>query len=156
VLTALAANDRGHKRGWWDAAERYERASRAPGGRVPDVGPVGAELSLLARRLLTARGFRGKDAAGSVALAIAVAGLLQEIAAWQRERDRVHQAAASDAAGARLQARHLPLRDPTPAKRAAQGSGRERAGFAREPGSASQVVPESEARMTRRSTGPRP
>ncbi|MBW0088744.1 hypothetical protein I4I73_01405 [Pseudonocardia sp. KRD-184] len=156
VLTALAANDRGHKQGWSDAAERYERASRAPGGRVPDVGPVGAELRMLARRLLAARGFRGKDTAGSVALAIAVAGLLHEIAAWQRERDRAHQAAAADVAGARLQARHLARRDPHSGSRAAQGSGRERAGFPREPGSATQVVPESEARMTRRSTGPRP
>lgn len=156
VLTALAANDRGHKRGWSGAAERYERASRAPGGRIPDIGPIGAELRMLARRLLAARGFRGKDAAGSVALAIAVAGLLHEVAAWQRERDRAHQAAAADAAGARLQAHHLGQRDPAPGTRAAQGSGRERAGFPQEPGSATQVVPESEARMTRRSTGPRP
>ena len=156
VLTALAGNDRGHKQGWSDAAERYERASRAPGGRVPDVGPVGAELRSLARRLLAARGFRGKDAAGSVALVIAVAGLLHEVAAWQRERDREHQAAAADAAGARLQARYLARRGPHPGSRAAQGSGRERAEFPREPGLATQVVPESEARMTRRSTGPRP
>ena len=111
---------------------------------------------MLARRLLAVRGFRGKDAAGSVALAIAVAGLLHEIAAWQRERDRAHQAAAADAAGARLQARHLARRDPHLGSRGAPGSGRERAGFPREPGSATQVVPESEARMTRRSTGPRP
>ncbi|QJY47785.1 relaxase/mobilization nuclease domain-containing protein [Pseudonocardia broussonetiae] len=155
VLTALAANDRGHKRGWWDAAERYERASRPPGGRVPDVGPVGAELRLLARRLLAARGFRGKAAVGSVALAIAVAGLLQEVAAWQRQRGREHQAAAADAAGARLQARHVRQRDPDFGSAAVQGSGRERAGFTREPGSAIQLVPESEAGMTRRSTGPR-
>lgn len=156
VLAALAANDKTDKHGWTDAEERYERASRAPGGRIPDVGPVGAELRQLARRLLAARGFRGKDAAGSVALAIAVAGLLQEIAAWQRERERAHQAAAADDAGARLRAHHLPRRERVPAITAGRGSGRERAGIPREPRSATQVVPESEARMTRRSTGRRP
>lgn len=156
VLTALATNDRGHKRGWSDAADRYERASRAPGGRVPDVGPVGVELRVLARRLLAARGSRGKDAAGSVALAIAVVGLLQEVAAWQRERDRAHQAAAAGAAGGGLRAHHLPSRDRVPASRVVRGSGRERAEFSREPGSMTQVVSESEAGMTRRSTGRRP
>ncbi|MDN5751087.1 MAG: relaxase/mobilization nuclease domain-containing protein [Pseudonocardia sp.] len=156
VLAALTAIDTTNKHGWTDAEQRYERASRAPGGQVPDVGPVGAELRVLARRLLAARGFRGKDAAGSVALAIALAGLMQEIAAWQRDRDRAHQAAAADDAGARLRAHHLPQRDRVPASSPVRGSGRERARFSREPGSASQVVSESEAGMTRRSTGPRP
>jgi MFS family permease len=48
-----------------------------------------------ARSLLTVRGRAGRDATGGVALAVALAALVAEIAAWQAVRGRDHQAAAA-------------------------------------------------------------
>ena len=56
---------------------------------------MAGELRVLARSLLTARGRAGRDAVGGVALAVALAALVAEIAAWQAARGRDHQAAAA-------------------------------------------------------------
>ena len=50
---------------------------------------------MLARSLLTVRGRGARGAVGGVALAVALAALVAEIAAWQAARGRDHQAAAA-------------------------------------------------------------
>ncbi|BBG00447.1 hypothetical protein C8E95_5657 [Pseudonocardia autotrophica] len=91
--------------GWSDelgaAAEVFDRAARPPRGVAAAPGPSGAGLRRVARQLVRRRGMLGvpdEPGAAMVALAVAVAALLREIAAWQRERDREHQAAAAGAA----------------------------------------------------------
>jgi hypothetical protein len=96
LLTALA--DRGSDgwgERWGTAADQFDRAARAPGGHPPELGPVAGQLRVLARSLLTARGRGGRGAVGGVALAVALAALVAEIAAWQAARGRDHQAAAA-------------------------------------------------------------
>ncbi len=97
VLTAMA--------GWsgelGGAAEAFDRAARPPRTAVAAPGPSGAGLRRVARQLVRRRGMLGvsdEPGAAMVALAVAMAALLREIAAWQRERDREHQAAAARAA----------------------------------------------------------
>ena len=96
LLTALAGQrPGGWGERWGTAADRFDRAARAPGERRSESGPVAGELRLLARGLLTARGRAGRGAVGGVALAVALAALVAEIAAWQAARGRDHQAAAA-------------------------------------------------------------
>ena len=96
LLTALADPDAcGWGERWGTAADRFDRAARAPGGHPSELGPVAGELRVLARSLLTARGRAGRGAVGGVALAVALAALVAEIAAWQATRGRDHQAAAA-------------------------------------------------------------
>jgi hypothetical protein len=97
LLTALAAGRGAEPWGeqWGTAADRFDRAARAPGGHPSDPGRVARELRLLARRLLTTRGRGARGAVGGVALAVALAALVTEIAAWQAARGRNHQAAAA-------------------------------------------------------------
>ena len=116
LLTALADP----ASGWWGerwgtAADRFDRAARAPGGHPLEPGPVAGDLRVLARRLLTARGRAGRDAVGGVALAVALAALVAEIAAWQGARGRDHQAAAAGRAAA--DATELVLDHPPAARR---------------------------------------
>ena len=94
VLTAVG--------GWSDelgvAAERYDRAARPPRGMEirPDASAAG--LRRVARQLVRQRwtlGVSDEPGAAAVALLVALSALLHEIAAWQRERDRPHQAAAT-------------------------------------------------------------
>lgn len=102
LLTALATDRATGRRGtegwgarWGTAADRFDRAARTPAGREPELGPAAGELRVLARALLTVRGRAGRGAVGGVALAVAVAALVAEIAAWQAARGRDHQAAAA-------------------------------------------------------------
>jgi hypothetical protein len=77
LLAALADPTRaGWGERWGTAADRFDRAARAPGGHVSELGPVAGELRVLARRLLGARGRAGRGAVGGVALAVAVAALV--------------------------------------------------------------------------------
>jgi hypothetical protein len=80
-----------------DAVTRYDRAARSPFQPVPPVGPAGQELRRLARELIRlGRGARNPATAPvALALLISLAALVQEIAAWQSERGRGHQAAAA-------------------------------------------------------------
>jgi hypothetical protein len=95
VLVALAAGERGAP--WGMAAQRFDRTTRSPrAGPFP--GPAAVALRRLARRLLTTPGRAGRAATGGVALAVALAGLMTEIAAWQQAHGRPHQAAAARAA----------------------------------------------------------
>jgi hypothetical protein len=78
---------------------------------------VAVELRVLARSLLTARGRTGRGAVGGVALAVALAALVAEIAAWQAARGRDRQAAAARRAAA--DATQLVLDHPPTARRGA-------------------------------------
>ena len=113
---------------WGTAADRFDRAARAPGGHPPELGPVAGELRVLARSLLTARGRAGRGAVGGVALAVALAALVAEIAAWQAARGRDHQAAAARRTA--TDATELVLDHPPAARpgraRAGGGNGRAR------------------------------
>ncbi|WP_219414202.1 relaxase/mobilization nuclease domain-containing protein [Pseudonocardia nigra] len=81
------------------AADLFDRAARTSRGVASPPSAAGGELRRVARRLIRHRRLAtGDEVAGGVALAVALAALMQEIAAWQRERGRVHQAAAAEAA----------------------------------------------------------
>jgi len=77
------------------AAQCYDRACRAPHDPVPQLGELAAELRGLAWQLMALRGLRGGEQPAAVLLAVALAALALEIAAWQRTRGRVHQARAA-------------------------------------------------------------
>ncbi len=80
------------------AADRFDRAARPPAGGARTAGVMSGRLRQVARQLLRQRrATRSWDdpAAGGVALAVAMAALLQEIEAWQHQRGRDHQAAAA-------------------------------------------------------------
>jgi len=77
------------------AAQRYDRACRAPHDPVPQLGELAAELRGLAWQLMALRGLRGGEQPAAVLLAVALAALALEIAALQRTRGRVHQARAA-------------------------------------------------------------
>lgn len=101
VLTAM--------RGWspeMDAAgEMFDRAARAPRGSRSTPGPAAASLRGVARALIRQRHATRSaqdPAAGGVALVVAIAALLREIAGWQKYRGRDHQAVASTAAADRV------------------------------------------------------
>ncbi|GAA4009720.1 hypothetical protein GCM10022247_34820 [Allokutzneria multivorans] len=80
------------------SAAGYDRAARTPHRVVPaGLGPVARELRVASRRIavLGALSGRGKEKAALVSLVLALAGLVAEIAAWQQQKGRVHQARAS-------------------------------------------------------------
>ncbi len=87
------------------AAGEFDRASRPPRGATVTPGRHGAGLRRVARQLVRQRRMLGvpdDPSAAGVALVVALSALLVEIAAWQRDRGRDHQAAA-----ARSTARHM-------------------------------------------------
>ncbi|MBN9103101.1 MULTISPECIES: relaxase/mobilization nuclease domain-containing protein [unclassified Pseudonocardia] len=96
VLTSLSGWDRSPLSA--DAATMYDRAARTPGYRNPD-GDGARDLRRVARGLVRyQRRVRGDDLSAVVALAVAVAALVQEVSRWHRRADRSHQAAAADVA----------------------------------------------------------
>ncbi|MFD1521462.1 relaxase/mobilization nuclease domain-containing protein [Pseudonocardia yunnanensis] len=116
VLTALA----GYGDGLSSAADAFDRAARPPRGAGMRLGRSGAGLRRVAPQLVRRpRGTFGSPNDGGpavVVLVVALAALLREVAAWQREHDREHQAAASrarrrtwSAFGPRTERQHLPL-----------------------------------------------
>lgn len=97
VLTAM----RGTASYWDDAADRFDRAARAPKDTSPREGPHAAGLRRVARQLVRHRrvlGVPGEPGPAALALAVALAALLREVSAWQRDRGRGHQADAALAA----------------------------------------------------------
>jgi hypothetical protein len=101
----LAAFDRGREGSQpgplAEIAERYDRAARTPHRVLPrDVGPLAPELRAAARRLgaVGILSGRGHEKFATVALLLALASLMAEIAAWQQLRGRTHQATAAQAA----------------------------------------------------------
>lgn len=94
VVTAL--------RGWspelGSAVEVFDRAARVPRGVRVREGDLAAGLRRVARQLVRQRrglGVLDDPGAASLALALAVSSLVREIAAWQRDRGRAHQASAA-------------------------------------------------------------
>ncbi|WP_300007388.1 hypothetical protein [Pseudonocardia sp.] len=80
------------------AAERFDRAARSPRGVRGRDRAVAAGLRRVARQLVGQRrmlGVRDEPGAAAVALAVALSALVREIAAWQRDRGRPHQAVAA-------------------------------------------------------------
>lgn len=87
-----------------DAARTYDRASRELHGRTPRPGPAGGQLRLAAASLgLLARAGRDEHAA-VLALAIALAGLVEAVADVRTVQARTEQAAAARAAAEQLRA----------------------------------------------------
>jgi hypothetical protein len=86
------------------AADLFDRAARSPRGQVASrgsstAGSSTAGLRQAARQLIRQRRLSTEgDLSGVVALAVALTALVREVAAWQRARGRVHQAAAATAA----------------------------------------------------------
>ena len=124
VITAM----RGTSPEWARAADRYDRAARPPRGAPIREGRHAAALRRVARQLVRRRRMLGvpdEPEAAALALAVALSSLLREVAAWQRDRGRVHQASAALAAADALaveadRSRTLPITGlvipgPTPA-----------------------------------------
>ena len=126
LLVALAGQRSGERSGerWAAAAERFDRAARSPYGAEAFPGPAGTALRQAARGLLAAGRRAGRDGVGGVALVVAVAGLLAEIAAWQDTRDRMHQGAAARAAAAAATQLVLDHPHPPRARGTARGTAR--------------------------------
>lgn len=80
------------------AAETFDRAARPPRGARSREGARAAGLRRVARQLVRQRrmlGVRDEPGAAAVALVVALSALVREIAAWQEDGDRPHQAAAA-------------------------------------------------------------
>lgn len=107
VLTALGRATDGYAAGELNtAAGRYDRAARTPYRVVPTpLGPLAADLRLAARQLATISRLseRGQERLALAALVLALGGLIAELAAWQHDQRRPHQAAAARTTAATLQ-----------------------------------------------------
>ncbi len=106
VLAVLGRGCEGRDAGSWTVlADRYDRAARTPERVVPPRwGWLARELRWTSRRIaaLGALSGRGHEKAALAALALALAGLIIEIAEWQQSRQRLHQAVAAHTAAATL------------------------------------------------------
>lgn len=102
MLAVLGRGCEGRDAGPWTLlADRYDRAARTPERVVPPRwGWLARELRWTSRRIaaLGALSGRGREKAALAALALALAGLITEIAEWQQSRQRLHQAAAAHTA----------------------------------------------------------
>lgn len=109
VVTALGATSGGLLR---KAAVSYDRAARVPHEPVPRVGSVGSELRTLAGRLLRPRRRHGNDldVLSTVALLLALAALVQQIAEWRTDQGAPHQATAARDAAHLIHGRAVELR----------------------------------------------
>lgn len=106
VLASLARGREGRYLGPLTViGERYDRAARTPHRVLPsNIGPLGRDLRHVARRIAAAGALsgRGNERFATLAVLLAVAGLISEIAGWQQARGRVHQAAAARHAAGNL------------------------------------------------------
>jgi hypothetical protein len=105
VLAVLTRGQEGRDRGpLGEVSDRFDRAARTPYRVLPRrMGPVASELRRASRRIahIGVLSGRGSEKFATVALLLALAALVVEIAAWQQMRGRTHQAAAArSAAGA--------------------------------------------------------
>jgi hypothetical protein len=88
-------------------AQRFDRAARTPWQVVPSqAGAIARELRLASRRIgaVGALSGRGNERLAGLALLLALAGLIAEIAAWQHLQGRPHQASAAHATAMALPA----------------------------------------------------
>ena len=87
-------------------AATYDRAARTPYRVVPSIGAAARELRHAARQLGAVGPLinRRNEKLAVVALTLALASLVAEVAAWQQQRGRTHQAAAARTAAGGLAA----------------------------------------------------
>jgi hypothetical protein len=81
-----------------EITNRYHRAARTPRRVLPQrTGPLARDLRHASRQIAAAGALsgRGKENFALLALMLALAVLVAEIAAWQQARGRTHQAAAA-------------------------------------------------------------
>jgi hypothetical protein len=106
LLTALARAHDGRATGALTAiAQQYDRAARTPHRVLPSpLGLLAADLRRAARQLGTIGTLsgRGQERFATAALVLALSSLIAEIAAWQHERRRPHQAVAARSAAITL------------------------------------------------------
>lgn len=101
VLTAIRTWSPDHAM----ACDQFDRVCRSPRGSSSSAGPASSGLRQVARELIRARHVTGSwndPGAGGIALVVALAALLREIAAWQRREGRLHQSGAAVAAAETL------------------------------------------------------
>jgi hypothetical protein len=102
ILAVLTRGQEGRDQGpLGQASDRYDRAARTPHRVLPrQMGPVAIELRRASRRIarIGMLSGRGQEKVATLALLLALAGLIAEIAAWQQTRGRIHQAASARSA----------------------------------------------------------
>lgn len=105
IINVLTRGEEGRGRGpLGEVSDRYDRAARTPYRVQPRrLGQAATELRRASRRIARVGRLsgRGREKFAALALVLALAALIAEIAAWQQTRGRIHQAAAArSAAGA--------------------------------------------------------
>lgn len=128
LLTALARAHDGPVTGALTTiAQQYDRAARTPHRVLPSpLGPLAADLRRAARQLgaigtLTGR---GHERLATAALILALSSLIAEIAAWQHEQHRPHQAITARSTATKLSARAAARERPSAPAPAAQSTAR--------------------------------
>jgi hypothetical protein len=108
VLAVLTRGQEDYGRGpFGQVSDCYDRAARTPHRVLPrEVGPLGAELRRASRQIarIGALSGRGEEKFAVLALLLALAALIAEIAARQQARGRLHQAAPARQAASALSA----------------------------------------------------
>jgi hypothetical protein len=86
------------------AADTFDRASRVPRSHPSTRSRSGSGLRHVARQMIRQRYYAdgADDSGATVALAVALAALVREVAEWHRDRGRAHQASAAKAAAATI------------------------------------------------------
>jgi hypothetical protein len=100
------------------AADSYDRAARAPYGRIPSPTPAGNSLRRTARLLSTAASVSGDPALAQITLVTRLAALVEDIADLREAQRNAAQAAAARHAAERLHAATDTRIPPPPAQRA--------------------------------------
>jgi hypothetical protein len=99
LLATLAHGREGREQGpLAEITDRYDRAARTPHRVLPQhIGPIARDLRQASRQIAAAGALtrRGKEKFGMLALVLALASLVAEIAAWHHAGCRTHQATAA-------------------------------------------------------------
>jgi hypothetical protein len=106
------------------AADSYDRAARAPYGRIPNPTPAGNNLRRAARLLSTAASVSGDPALAQITLVTRLAALVEDIADLRDAQQHAAQAAAARHAAERLHAaRGTRITPPTTQRATARTAG---------------------------------
>jgi MobA/VirD2-like, nuclease domain len=96
------------------AADSYDRAARAPHGRIPRPTPAGNQLRRTARLLSALAIATGDRTHAAAALTLRLAALADAVATLRSVQQHAAQAAAAKAAAKRLRAAATPVTAPPP------------------------------------------
>jgi hypothetical protein len=96
------------------AADAYDRAARAPYGRIPSPSPAGSQLRQAARLLSACAVLTGDPTMTPVALITRLAALAEAVAGLRESRQHAAQAAAALRAAERLHAAARPAQSEQP------------------------------------------